>query len=1482
MHNPIYLSHHPVNRENSEDQSTSVFIEGNSFQEVPVERSPSREVHLDCTKPNCGLSSLLGNPYHCFTSLPSTVPPENVNYDRCSVFEDLVNRIEAFLLKSFLTHPVLVTLLVSPPTGSYTISSGQGCNWEEAPQQSFSTLNIPESARCTSLSYFSASMNPPKTPESTTLSGSKPVDVTASISAVSEKEQLEPFGDSSVVITKDFPIFLYRTSFFGPLSSSCATPILPNTAGVKAPNAHPPMMRVEIHYQDKVHDIARTHCVPLFLLGYLLPGQDEKNSKSNSFHPLGFSIGEKDGEEFAEREARYRLRQSFPLSVLLAAANNVFSPGARLELDLQRVFNLSLSPTNVASLFYPAPRLRAFGSFQLASVFPLSASAVPCFSPIDFKAPPSSLAQVASANFLLSPLSEKWNRHKFYGVSSNYALLSHHHRICIQSVLSNATRSPDILSSPTKQFITEFIDLLPRTSSGLPSFYFPTVIGKNSSNSTTAIKRNEFERGEEEMLQYLLDIFRYQMGLKSLRRGSRYGTLSSFSSLLEMMEPRASNSINYGSSAEAPVMDRKENTSCCISLQKRFRLVFRSSFFTWKEYCNKLNQIFRTRFGATTYSVGTSQCPVESVTFFFQWNQLEEEEALYPEAVNPFRCVLSTSAESKKNTNPRVLSRVAEKCTIKARTLLQKNVETVATTSIQPIIGRFLSILRLFIKQHSSSPKHIGDNNQASAASLGEFSNGSSSHLQNVIQLVVRRVMATQSISPAKQLAWVHNLVRQESTADGESHRRAVHESKDEEENDIFTVLSRIRLTSAIPSVDADVRRCFLVPPIGVFNTRLGERAVDVDGTASSGHSTGKCKLQFKRRSNLFLPERTSHSYTSVKDIRVGYLPGSFLCRLAFYLGEVVTAYEPASGVILVSSIWLSCISELEKLLRSTESQSPLDKRKTFHELLGIIGLPLHTGNGDNEFVDHTQSLLVQKFQYLAYCIRVLLQRTENETNEEHRKQMTEMQANFVPSISCSARVGDELHPLKEGEKKNLCSEYLPLNQCQSNGERIDPIDVENTVETSALTLITNGEPIIIPPSIPAPPTTSDVYLTQNAFSSSISDINLIPFKRLCNFSVFNDMCLFRYVNRSRVVRFPDFVQWVSPVDFRHPIRPSADDNDYLSTRMKIPVNKERSVSCERSEVLSAADNLMLNFPEFSSAEAMNTLQDPQTTEGDDGLPNEKSSLVNIWWALWERAVPRSPAQVIEDGINYHEESLELLVWMRDTVTLGILCLELTQATISNALHPLIADPPSTLKSFFQQRTASIFQDISTVTGILNMSTLSMLSPGISNAPALREEDVEVAQVALEDAVSQMLDVETVSCASLQMEKWVADRNFAFHRHGEFRSSGGMEKQEKKGELGNFTKREKAAQRLIIPEANYDEDGSLSLSPTVVSIEEWDHFFAPLFGKAAYVPVEIDARLTCMAERPNGTAPSFQQLVSQSNCNSGEVRISVSLSREVL
>lgn len=1588
-------------------------------------------------------------------------PPAEVFFsnEHPSLFDNIVSRIEDFLIDIFHSHPVLKTLVIPQCACSESLSF----SLPSATLVDESPASVQDSQKRNSLiammKHVSSDLAldvgspmvdaavPVKSPPTRSLEDSpspsrekKSLNLSRTPPRSNKLEESPLPKDSAhfvqtsdeaaasalltpLCIIKDFPLTL---SSFRPPSR---TPVkhgppsaFPRHLDPSSPSSY--SIRIEIHYRDDAHEIARNHGLTLFLVARCAPMDaaetllisskaatnspasqklnDAESTINNKIRKENVGLIDRVQEEIWVSAAHTSQSQSsFHLSALWTAANSVFSPGGPLQLDLQHFFHQHYAFYGISSVLHPPPFLRCGASLRLPSIFAPSFTCVPCFAGsamLTSSISPSGLNTGNGAKTISNAVAtaivgnvetpNAGSTEIYQGISSIHSYISNFHQQLVKLASSAVGSSMDAgrCSTPSlrqggsrstsphsssqhyqPRIVTEFVAMPPFSTTSLN----PLVI--TSGKRSTTINPGNFALAGHEMIRYLVELFRLQLGPNACTRPWMRGKglplpTNSVSVPINRTTSRRGSRSGVGGS----LFVEHDEPACCISLRKTYHLhLYRqpsnslnlpwgSSDTLWEHRLSMYNQILRRRCGGTTYPVGVHPRPVEYVSFTFQWSQLGEEDAQDPTTLDPFvfpqqqsdakgsEKISAPGLPSSKHLQPNA----RESSSIKARATVRKRDEFhhKAGLEVQKVLRCYLNVLRYsfsssggFLSARSST--HGGGSLGGSRNRLASDSDegvGREALSNYEIRELVQKMVKRPDGEPAVQAALVKALVvdsmedvlQKSRTGTNDLHRSSqvtnkrmtmlMEEEQQQEERRSKKLLSAHRshnvqqpfsggrevLEQEESSLVEAEELSLLLRGIALeaenqshHKSHITRSPEPVQGkTNDDGPSSGISKIGI---GNTEGAQQSQTSRTgSYGDVRLGYLPGSFLCRFAFFAGDMLVECEgdniEEKRLCVLDQGWHSCIDELEERLLAYKKTN---SRKELEQILLILGLPKRRENGEDP-VDLTQSLLVQKLQLLAYCVRQLHDsstvevggsaRAEDYSNSEEPLAQREGDRLLVDE-AVEEWTPEVLQGWEADEDDNEADESAEGEQELIGGEKTKRLSNFSRRRAPKLTLITNGEVLFPPPALPQPPSTSDVLFQQSTLPLSASELNVVPPSKLYTISVYNDMCLFLYVNQGRVVRFPDFVQWVSPRDFKRPSSPSNNDNDYLSERMKVPV--EESIWRGGANLDSSNSGNNPPFPTSSSNHAANEdACDIRCEATPDSIGQN-----NVWWALWRRATPRPPFQIISDSLRHFDEAVDIIKWIRSNVTISMLCLELSQATISNAIHRLLVDPkiladgatsshgnanniPS-LKAFLQQKTQSIFNHLSPITGLLAVPTIPLLVGSLQST--ISTDDYEMAQRALEDAVWEINEMEISVCVSMELEETVMRELFQQMTHD-------APSRTVSGALG-LPHRRQAEHHVVeeCREAVYTlgspmratttgSNERLSLSSATISLQSWQRGFAPLFERVKdRTPLDATVRLTCMAERPASTAPCFQQMVARSN-NAGALRLALSLSKEVI
>lgn len=1548
-----------------------------------------------------------------------------------SLFDRLVKEVQHFLLSSFLSHPTLRSLLVLPSSSSYANNwsaseevvmpletNGEKENGEKmnfSLQPHFETaLSSPPCTFPSQLSggelrhdftldasfVASPSSSPPATFTPAEEMGTRTDDAPAT-TAWSGASLPSGSQDSHlrfpVVLVRDFPFPLRggtRSPIFSAASalSEMKAGSLPRGVGEMSPTeTHATTaMRVEIHYCDPKHEVAKCHGLHLFLLARRV---HLKHSRKEAIPPHAFatsingnsSIGEggfgrsqsvgnvtDQVDTSGTSSPDYLLwmtttsshLNTFFLSVLWTASCNLFSSGGPLQLDVQlgihRQSGMCSLLTQQGFLFsnilQPPPPLAYGGPLRLPSIFPMSSTAVPCFVAGSAQRREESAAFVTTTqrsydevdHFVTGTVNASSVSvgmpspvRVFRGLTSVYTSFSTLHRFlvalstprafCVRSddrgafsfspSLSFAAASPpggnggggsdgarasvirrtncaSLANNlpPSHYFMSQFFDLPFLSISGLPPI----------SSDTTALSSAECESGGSEMVQYLLEYFKWQLGQRARTREWR-----------RLRNDRSSNTalvhaLDRGGGTGPPMLGLKSKTpSCCISLRKlyKYSIPRQTSMFQWKSIWKELiegyNLVLSTRCGDTTYPIGLTSYPIECIEFQLQFHQLDEEEVRHSEALNPF-----TDGALRNGF-------IAETCTIKGRAVLgkQDDGQSKVIQKIRPVLRNYLKLLRRSldctdavskcfqqsISDHSPSEFRRNSASTAADSRILSLIHGGGSPVEEdgeqeplprrLAKRAVTRVMDVAKSDASMQLALVNHL------ADGSDAKR--------EGKTRFPQATSEGLSSALKeTLDVDSADSFMD-----IHSILQDLGLSSPVNPSAG-STGDLKNEERS------PQATSENTSTVHDLRHGYLPGSFLCRFAFYAAEQFNNNtEEDDWLLILMDMWLMCLDEIEKYLQMSK-KFPENATKILRKLFIILGLPKTDYEScEASAVDLSQTLLVQKMQFLSYCVYHLLETASSSngnTGEHmltamHQGKPQQLNRDGVDHMESKILSSDQVNSdgkvrEKEGGKENR--DDAEAEEWMDGEVELFSDEEEDSSLSPIIKLITNGERFFPPPQLPTLPSTLDTLMEQSVAQSSASELAVAPLSKLFSLRVFNDMCLFLYCNQGRVVRFPDYVQWVSPQDFHRPVQePCFDDNAYLSERMKIPAEVAiwRQDQTDRGLPSvgdhNACEENHLQLPVFSEGRKSGNGASHLHVGGEEQLnkssgdteesaPSLSTDTNNVWWILWCRAFPLSRSEIISHSVCYFDKALELVQWMKNSLSPTALCLELIQASVANAMHRLLVELPtcpssssqrcissaSVFRKFLQQKVSTIYHQIFPISNIFNMGVASFAACGVSGMlPTPGAQEIDGVQSRLQVAMGELFSMEIAVCSLKDLESLFSQ----VHRGANASS---------KSQLRSGEEHTYPAQLLVCPMAKPCEgerSERLNLALVTISLEDWFKYFVVLFSKKKPSVVDTQVRLTCLAERPAGTAPCFQQLVAHIKPPE-EIRLSLTLSQEVL
>lgn len=573
--------------------------------------------------------------------------------------------------------------------------------------------------------------------------------------------------------------------------------------------------------------------------------------------------------------------------------------------------------------------------------------------------------------------------------------------------------------------------------------------------------------------------------------------------------------------------------------------------------------------------------------------------------------------------------------------------------------------------------------------------------------------------------------------------------------------------------------------------------------------------------------KRASH-----KDLRSAYFPESFFSRFAY----VCASHVPNPSDVQV--LWQACVLRIKRLFDNGRMES-------LKSLLACLAMPQRS-----PAVDLGNSLLIQKLHLLHYCVQALIEKHSGGTGGKVVRNRDGTVSPSGASLCSPRREADGWDDVDAGGADDYEETTLSVS-ATSKGipPDVSALDAVPSIfgpTASVLHLITNKEVMVIPPVIPPPPLTSDLILQRAAELNALGASAVAHATRawLQSDALYNDMCVFLYVNKAsegHVVRFPDFIHWHSPRDFCLPppdllVDSSAlSDNDYLSERMQ-------------------------------------KLED---------------STSHVWWSLWNRAVPRSPEDVIRSSFHPHEQAVLALRWLGDLSECDLL-VEVVNASIANALHRLLTHrmvlgdgpanttdqassggwPPSTattreprkqcipaLSAYVRQRCTSLTREVEGASSLY----YSTFRSGEEGCAVVDGSEMELIFNMYGTAIAQLNEIETSICTAIAV-------HYLLRCHSEVDSEDVA-----------------TARALSSPAAAADNSSSsLILQAHTLHPTSWRSCFAHyLTHPDDQEEQEVMMRLTCMAERPLGTSSCFQQLVVLQDV-SQSLRLALILSREVL
>ncbi|KAG5500226.1 hypothetical protein JIQ42_04561 [Leishmania sp. Namibia] len=848
---------------------------------------------------------------------------------------------------------------------------------------------------------------------------------------------------------------------------------------------------------------------------------------------------------------------------------------------------------------------------------------------------------------------------------------------------------------------------------------------------------------------------------------------------------------------------------------------------TWENVLRRENEYTRLLCGAFTHNFGTAAPPLKHVRFHFQWNQLQDVEAHEVAGrashLDPFQYALATTAPG--STSPAVLAFSAaaaqaaqRKCSITVQAVVRdgKDIQHGVSDDLAQVLAQG------YLESLTSAT--VGRRN-ASVSGGNEDRDGRGSV--------------------------PHRLQHRGDDDDGGAASEGVddeNESDADERSDGRCSEAKLRDMAAHILGWAGSNVTLQESLIQRFATSLtsdddDDRGGD-DGNAYGDSNAGarqpawatfaalsgkRSEAVVARHLRSLWEEWETHqqccsSQASVqhrqgregggapeKDLRRSYFPDSFFTRFAFVCATQVP--HPAD----VRALWQLCLDGLHRLLMDPPHGQ---RTNSWQRLLDCLAMP-----PEDPPVDPHRPLLMQKLQLLRYAQEALLRPSRD---------------NASPAAATSTTAA------KAGEDEAGTSQATsPVRH-----------------------LITNGEVLCVPPPLPQPPTTTDV-LMQRAMELNALDASAVEsasVEWLQTDALYNDMCLFMYVNRAHegcIVRFPDFVQWHSPRDFVDPAESSRrplSDQDYLSERM-------------------------------------------QQREREEGARGGKGS-GHVWWSLWRRATPRSRDDIVQSLFQPLEEATKVLAWLSAMPTAELL-LEVSNACIANALHRMLChrfvlgddgahQPSRRGRPRDKTEWGSPMPSSAPQTGNYAMPAtprIRALHRYARNKCAALTKDLEAASALFlshrgafaEGAAAQHSTVESEARIAEMLRGFFAN---ALHYLGEIEVSV-CTAVTLQYLLGFSTKPEVSStvHALSSPSAvsqQHQAATSLQMRAVTVSMTTWSTAFAKRFVRAETREVqESMVRLTCMAERPLDTCACFQQLMVHQD-SSRSLRLALALTREVL
>ncbi|KPI83123.1 hypothetical protein ABL78_7855 [Leptomonas seymouri] len=867
-----------------------------------------------------------------------------------------------------------------------------------------------------------------------------------------------------------------------------------------------------------------------------------------------------------------------------------------------------------------------------------------------------------------------------------------------------------------------------------------------------------------------------------------------------------------------------------------------ASAVTWQEVLERENTYTRLLCGAFTHPFGTRAPPLKHVLFHFQWNQLHDVEAHASSGrsshLSPFHFATMSSPSAPLSNAVQAAQR--KRC-ITARAIVRdEHMEGSESQHLRELVENYLDLLASRAA-HSPAPsassrplkgKQVEDSDTGgvrgdrdperslqspltrSGRQRESGDNGSESEdteCDGAVRPQLHELAAHITEWNGANVRLQASLLRRFATPSPEDRNE-----KDSPENDghddgregqtragVMAAAARrsgTEVTRRLRSLWGEWETHRQLFPI---KSSSAEGNRDSRGPAREEGPSGE-----QKRLYLGSGRRTTAS-TSERDLRADYFPESFVSRFAYTCATQVSHAED----VLV--LWRLCLDRLRALLlgpsrnsSTTTPTSEVDQRKSWQRLLDCLALPR-----TDPPVDLSQPLLCQKLQLLRFALYSLLHPSEN----------TYASFNVDTDAVC--------------ETPNEAAREEPSTP-------------------AVLHLITNGEVLVAPAPLPTPPTTADLVLQHAMELNTLGAVAVegATTAWLQRNALYNDMCLFLYVNKAqegRVVRFADFVHWHSPRDFVSPaVSDSADsathsDDHYLSDRMK-------------------------------------------------GQPGDGRRSSHVWWSLWSRAVPRSREEILHTLFQFHEEATRVLDWLA-SLPEATLLLEVCNACVANALHQslchrfLLGDinvrdsgacgghawaggasssssssvPASPrlrpLHHYVQIKCTSLTKDLEAASAILSSRAGLAAGGANSNGPppqgpsVMEVMELEMLRTFMANALREVGDIEASLCTAVAVHYL----------------------------LGFTTDAEVAAtvRALCAPLASTQ---TLQMRTVTVSNAAWAACFARQFLQPeSRVVRERVVRLTCMAERPLNTCGCFQQLVVHQDATH-TMRMALVLTKEVL